>query len=221
MPIIKYKDKTLHFAHIPKCAGSSIESYIKRINGAELAFVDISYVGKPAKKPWNVSSPQHIDGQAFARLFPRSFFDAFFAIVRDPLNRVQSAYKFQRFVETKINSSETLDSFIKQKLHKNYDKIGWMDNHFLPQSRFLYPNTSYQIFKLERDGLGPVKKYIDTQLLGNNIELKMPFENAAKKPQDFDSSELNLSDESIEILNEIYKDDLVRFKFPEIAVKEN
>ena len=209
MPIIKYKDKTLHFAHIPKCAGSSIERYIKLINGAELAFVDISFVGNPAKKPWNVSSPQHIDGASFARLFPKSFFDAFFAVVRDPLNRVQSAYKFQRFVERKIDPSVSLDLFIKQQLHKKHDQIGWMDNHFLPQSRFLYPNTGYQIFKLERDGLGGVKKYIDGHLFGNRIDLKMPFENAAKKTDGFDASELNLTDESVAILNEIYQDCLL------------
>jgi len=217
MPIIKYNTRTLHFAHIPKCAGSSVESYIKKINGAELAFVDISFVGNPAKKPWNISSPQHIDGASFARLFPRSFFDSFFAVVRDPLSRLKSAYKFQRIVEKKIASSQPLDLFIKKQLQTNYANVGWMDNHFLPQSRLLYPNTGYQIFKLERDGLGPVKKYIDNQLFGNAIDLKMPFENAAKKIDSFDQSDLELSLESIEILNEIYKDDFMRFKYPKIV----
>jgi len=216
MPIIKYKGKTLHFAHIPKCAGSSIERYIRQINGAELAFVDISFVGNPAKEPWNISSPQHIDGASFARFFPRSFFDAFFAVVRDPANRVKSAYQFQRFVERKIEHSMPLDKFIIEHLRANYSMPGWMDNHFLPQARFLYPKTGYQVFKLERDGLAPVKKYIDDQLFGNVIDLKMPHENAAKKKNKIEPEELQLSQQSIEIINEIYHEDFTRFKYAKI-----
>jgi len=155
MPIIKYKDVTLHFAHIPKCAGSSIENYVKRINGAELAFVDISYVGNPAKKPWNISSPQHIDGASFARLFPKTFFDAFF-----------------------------------------------------------YPKTGYQLFKLEQGGVKAAKKFIDKQLFGNDIVMPVPHANAAKKSNDFDESDLVLSDQSIEIIVDAYQRDYERFSYP-------
>ena len=43
MPVVRYKDKICHFAHIPKCSGSSVEFYLKRC-GAYVAFLDISFV---------------------------------------------------------------------------------------------------------------------------------------------------------------------------------
>jgi len=215
MPIIKYKDVTLHFAHIPKCGGSSVEEYVKGLNGAELAFVDISYVlGNTAKKPWNISSPQHIDGDSFSRLFPKAFFSAFFAVVRNPLNRVKSAYQFQRFVHRTIKHTVTLDDFVKNELKANYLKLGWMDNHFLPQHRFLYPRTAYQIYKLEAGGVDKAKHYIDRMLFGNSIEQVMPHENPAKKWKGFNEADLDLSEESRKIINDIYKADFERFKYP-------
>jgi len=218
MPVIKYKDVILHFAHIPKCAGSSIEGYVNRIKGAELAFVDSNYVANPAKKPWNNSSPQHVDGASFARLFPKTFFDAFFTIVRDPVSRVKSAYQFQRIVEKKISNDVSLNDFVKKELKENYLNIGWMDNHLLPQTYFLYPKTSYQIFKLEQEGVKAAKRFIDKQLFGNNISLEIPHVNAAKKHNSFDESDLVLSDHSLEIITTAYKYDYERFNYPDPTV---
>jgi len=214
MPIIKYKDVTLHFAHIPKCAGSSVEKYVKNIKGAELGFVDIAYAGNPAKKPWNISSPQHIDGPAFMRLFPKTFFDGFFAIVRNPKNRVKSAYLHQRFVEKTIKHSVSLDSFVKTQLEKNFLTIGWMDNHFLPQSQFFYPKTAYNVFKLEKSGAMGAKEYIDRMFVGNALELAMPHENTAKNSKSLSDDELELSKESVDIINTLYESDFKRFKYP-------
>jgi len=213
MPIIKYKNVTLHFAHIPKCAGTSIEGYIKHINGAELAFVDMHYVASPAKQPWNISSPQHIDGVSFARLFPKTFFNAFFSVVRDPLSRVKSAYRFQRFSEKTIDGNTSLDDFVQNELSDCYSLIGWKDNHFLPQTSFLYPKTAYQFFKLEQNGVEAAKHYIDRMLFGNRIDLAMRHSNPAKKAINVDTDELTLSDKSIDVLCDIYQSDFDRFKY--------
>lgn len=84
MPVVRYKDKICHFAHIPKCGGSSVEFYLKR-SGAHVAFLDNSFVS--SAKLWNISSPQHVDGNSLSRLFPSSFFDFSFAVVRNPYTR--------------------------------------------------------------------------------------------------------------------------------------
>ena len=220
MPIIKYKNKVVHFAHVPKCAGTSIERYVRLINGAELAFVDMHFVSHPPKHGWNTSSPQHIDGGSFGRLFPRSFFDGFFVVVREPLARVISAYKFNRYKEAKIQDGQSLDQFIKESLKENVEKVGWLDNHFLPQNRFLYPKAGYRVFKLERGGLDPVKKYIDRELIGSEITIKMPEYNVAKQRTPVDSDQLKISQASVEILNDIYEVDFERFKYPLIKSPE-
>ena len=83
-----------HFAHIPKCAGSSIEHYLENHN-IKLAFLDRTF--DAASKSWNISSPQHIDGYSLSRLFPGDFFDLGFAISRDPITRFISAFKHHIF----------------------------------------------------------------------------------------------------------------------------
>ena len=99
MPIFRYSNKLIFFSHIPKCAGTSIESYCQKI-GMKIAFLDnqnyLEYLA--SNKAWNSSSPQHIPGYAIARLFPLNFFDAYFTVVRNPINRLKSAFKFQKYI---------------------------------------------------------------------------------------------------------------------------
>lgn len=151
MPIIKYKDAFLHFAHIPKCGGTSVERYLQSLNGVSVAFLDELYVARPPRQHWNISSPQHVDGESIGRLFPKDFFTAFFTIVRDPMTRLESAYRFQRLRERSIGD-ETFDHFVKTRLRDNYMTKGWVDNHFYPQSGFFHPGANYQVFKREENG---------------------------------------------------------------------
>ena len=208
MPIIKYKEKIVHFAHIPKCAGTSIEQYLYSLNGVELAFIDGNFTQRQAHERWNRSSPQHIDGKSLARIFPLSFFDGFFAIVRDPISRVKSAYHFQQKRTKRISASTDIDQFIQNDLFQNHDQIGWLDNHFLPQSRFFYPNANYKIFKLEQKGPEKAKQYLDRTLFDNDLESKIKKVNTSSNKSDID-----ISNESLSIIHDIYDKDFMSFNY--------
>lgn len=212
MPILKYKDVLLHFAHIPKCGGTSVERYAQNLDDVSIAMLDEVYVSNAPQQHWNISSPQHIDGESIARLFPKDFFAAFFAVVRHPLARLESAYKFQRLVERQI-AGETFDDFVKTRLASNYLTKGWMDNHFYPQSGFFYPSADYHVFKLEEDGAFKAKQLIDKAFFGNALSLEMPHSNRRKMPESFDRSDLELSDEGLELAQTLYAMDFDNFDY--------
>ena len=168
MPVVRLTNKICHFAHIPKCGGSSIESYFDNL-GASMAFIDLQFLSQPAIIPWNVSSPQHIDGVSLSRLFPNTFFDFAFAVVRNPYSRFLSAFKYQ-ILHKQIDLKVNINDFINNDLESAATGIGIYDNHFKSQTSFLLPGLSYEIFKLE-NGLNPVKKYIDLKFFGIPLTL--------------------------------------------------
>lgn len=177
MAIFRFRDRVIFFAHVPKCGGTSVEVYLRAIGQGALGFVDDTYLATPAEKRWNVSSPQHIDGESLARLFPPDFFDEFLAVVRDPIRRFRSAFTFQKLVERTIDPALTASAFAMSLTPEAVSRTGWMDNHFLPQTRFLYPNRPHRAFKLELGGMAELKDYLDSLLVGAPLARQMPHAN--------------------------------------------
>ncbi|MBT8154369.1 sulfotransferase family protein [Epibacterium ulvae] len=212
MPIIKYKDVILHFAHIPKCGGTSVERYIQGLKSVSIAFIDERYVSHAPQQHWNISSPQHVDGESIARLFPLDFFTAFFAVVRHPMSRLKSAYKFQRTREKQIGSI-SFDEFVKTDLRENYLTKGWLDNHFYPQSGFFFPGANYQVFKLEEDGASFAKEFIDHALFGNMASRDIAHTNRSNGNAGLPSQDLELSAESVDLIHELYALDFKNFNY--------
>lgn len=209
MPILFKENKFCHFAHIPKCGGISIEKYCRDI-GLKIGFLDNYYVSKPAPQPWTLSSPQHVDGYSLTRLIPLTFFNFGFAVVRDPISRFISAFKWQKFRERKIKKSIDINTFISEELVHIVNKIGQYDNHFLPQIKFFVKDLNYTVFSLAQN-LEPVKKFIDNEFLGFDADTKMGHHN---KTVDVPSSvNLNseLTDISLKILRDIYSEDYEKF----------
>lgn len=209
MPIFRYKSKLCFFSHIPKCGGSSIEEYAHD-NGMELGLIDRVYRSRNMK--WSITSPQHIDGASAAKMFSPSFFDGYFAVVRHPFKRLESAFKHQKFSAKIVETGESLSDFVKQELRNNAMTIGYCDNHFLPQTRFIIPNCPYKIFKLE-SGLEKVKSYIDIEFFGQKQELKIKHANKGKVKQFTQNLDLSLDVEAKEIVMDIYQKDFKEFDY--------
>ena len=207
MPVVRLQNKICHFAHIPKCGGTSVETYFNQL-GASVAFSDGKFVSHPAIIPWNISSPQHIDAGSLSRLFPNTFFDFAFAVVRNPYSRFLSAFKFQVFRERKIDKSIDINDFINNDLEAAAMGIGLYDNHFKSQSSFLLPQLSYEFFKLE-NGLRPVKKYIDANFLGVPVDMRINKKNQGVKP----NHKFVMSEQSKNTIRHIYKHDFEKFQY--------
>ena len=88
MPFFKAAQKIVYFAHVPKCGGSAVEDYLLARFGA-VSFLDKNFFAQPASLHWTRSSAQHISADALVRLFPADFFDASFAVVRHPVDRLE------------------------------------------------------------------------------------------------------------------------------------
>jgi hypothetical protein len=210
LPLL-YKNNVLcHFAHIPKCGGSSIENYCQS-NDIKIAFIDRTFQALNSSQQWNISSPQHIDGYSLSRLFPVDFFDFGFAIVREPVSRIVSAFKHQIF-QKKIPKNSNISEFIKLELENISGQLGSYDNHFLPQTKFLIPGMPYEIYKLE-NGMDIVSQLIDSKFHNENIVEKILHYNADRSTGLINPSQVVIDDNAMAIVKEVYNDDFIKLGY--------
>ncbi len=156
MPIVRINGRLLYYCHVPKAAGSAVEAYLRAQFGP-LAFADEQFFELDPPDRWTRSSPQHVDVESFERLFPADFFDDVFAVVRDPLPRLVSAYRFQKLVEGLIPPEASFDAWVLGLDRATIGRRFAFDNHLLPMHR-LVPEAA-RIFRME-SGLGAVIDYL-------------------------------------------------------------
>jgi len=157
MPIVRTDSLLIYYAHVPKCAGSSIEQYLEDRFG-QVAMVDTRHHAKPSNQRWSRTSPQHMTLEVLNRLFPPGFFDHSFAVVRHPVGRIISAYHFQLEIEyqpaARVGFSEWLDMLPETMAEDPFV----FDNHTRPMAERVPPDA--QIFHLEH-GVDPLILWLD------------------------------------------------------------
>ena len=157
MPFFRSTAKVIYFAHVPKCGGSAVETYL-RLRFGEVAFLEQDFYALPASRRWGRSSAQHIPLDTLNRLFPAEFFDASFAVVRHPVERLVSEYHFLRDSLRLIEQAESFSSWVGH-LDRAIAKDPWLyDNHLRPMVDLVPGNAT--VFRLE-DGLDHVISYLD------------------------------------------------------------
>lgn len=164
MPILRTGRGILYFAHVPKCAGTAVETYLVRRFGARTrALLDPGHFSVPEPARWSRSSPQHIEAQSLARLFNPGFFDHMFALVRHPARRLRSVYLHQRDIEGLIDPAEDFATWVRALPERRADNPWYLDNHARPMGDLVPENCV--IFRLE-DGMAQVVSWLD-QRVGN------------------------------------------------------
>ncbi|MDU8911550.1 sulfotransferase family 2 domain-containing protein [Aestuariicoccus sp. MJ-SS9] len=170
MPICKAGTRLIYFAHIPKTGGSSVDAYL-RTKGT------VSFL-TPERPDGLAATPQHLHEAVISQLFAPDFFDARFAVLRDPVARLMSEFlwrseplkPFQRLARPfrggkarriKVAGEKlslTFDEWVPRVLAAR-DADPWIaDNHLRPQVEFIREGD--QLFALE-NGLDPVFRWID------------------------------------------------------------
>jgi len=147
------------FAHVPKCGGSAVETYLADRFGP-LAFVDRGFREQPGPQRWTKSSPQHLPVSALERLFPRGFFACCFAVVRDPVDRLRSAFQVQRDLIGRIPGKTSFGAWLDTVEEAHLSKPWYLDNHARPMCDLVPGDAT--VFRLE-DGLDPVVAWLDRQ----------------------------------------------------------
>lgn len=146
MPLFRAGSKIIYFAHVPKCAGSSMVKYLRDRFGP-LAFHDSEFYVFPEPTRWSKTSPQHVDADVLGRLFPAGFIDASFAVVRHPLPRLISAFHFQLEVEQKLPKGTDFSTWLKEIKNTRIKEPYAFDNHIRPMVDIVPAGA--QIFHLE------------------------------------------------------------------------
>lgn len=157
MPMFRAGSKLVYFAHVPKCAGSSMLHYLRDRFGT-VAFHDGKFHFVPDAARWSRTSPQHVDAQTLERMFPNGFFDASFAIVRHPVSRLFSAFHFQREVERLVPMGMTFGAWIEKTAAERIDSPFIYDNHTRPMDEIVPAGAA--TFQLEA-GFAPLIIWLD------------------------------------------------------------
>lgn len=152
MPLARIGQSLLFFVHIPKTGGSSIESYLAA--KGSLALRHAKDLG------WSKCSVQHIHAAIYRPLIRAGFYDHGFAILRDPVARLTSEYRYRAGQAARRAGKQMapFDDWVARSfLH--YERNPYvLDNHIRPQAEFVVPGL--QLFRFEA-GLEPVFDWID------------------------------------------------------------
>lgn len=171
MPILRSGTRVVFFSHIPKTGGSSVESYLR--SKGSLSFC----TDRSAPESLRVT-PQHLHRAEIDRLFAPNLFDASFAVLRDPVARLLSEYRWR--ASKPRGTALKRHPGLRRRLSRLHPALrgadlsfdawvpvifdAWLadpyvlDNHIRPQAEFVAGCD--RLFALEK-GLDPVFDWID------------------------------------------------------------
>jgi hypothetical protein len=194
-------NKKCIYIHIPKCAGTSVEQFLR-----EHGKNGLQYHGVREGR-----SMHHFTAFDLKRENPHIFNIYYkFSIVRNPYDRLLSEYYWTPIRGVGYKSGQTKADFItyvskvvNQRLF--YDNI--FNDHFIPQYLFIYNNKNLmidQLFKYE--DLNWTVEYLKKKL---EINIDFPYLNKSKNS--FIKSEW--TDRQKERIYKIYQNDFILFNY--------
>ena len=165
MPSLTLPDRLIWFAHCPKAGGTSIEQLMVARWGDAVGHLYWGWDRWWQKGGWRVAdppnSPQHLVWRDAARLLPRAP-DRVFAVVRDPVARMASEYRYQRGARRGTWMGKALarlpfSIWLRLMLALAERAPYAFDNHLRPQVDFMPEDA--EVFHLEA-GLRPVADWL-------------------------------------------------------------
>jgi sulfotransferase famil protein len=210
VPIARIGSGWIYFAHVPKCAGSAMEDYLSERFGP-LAFINREHYKEP--RNWSKTSPQHIAADDLGRLFPQDFFIARFALVRHPLSRLRSVFRFQQDWENRIPPETPFADWLKDLPDARFRRSYALDNHMRPMTE-LVPEDA-RIFRIE-DGVEGVIDWLDELAGGCDGPRTMPVTNTYAGLMQITGKagrETVITEEHRDLVARLYAGDFARFGY--------
>lgn len=165
MPIFRKNGRKVLFIHVPKAGGGTVEKIFQN-NGWRMDFFDDGNLPDVSLNKIFRCSPQHFHYSMLKSILNFSEFDCIFSILRDPIDRLRSEYKW---VNRKKTNPEPFEDWAKHVLreykHNNYI----LDNHLRPQSDFV--GEDVKVFSIDfgiEFILSAVSKCIDDDIVLDN-----------------------------------------------------
>ena len=141
MPLYRNGRKLVLFVHIPKTGGSTVEEVLKAAGAAQA----LKY---HKRLGYSKSTPQHMTWDITRHWVPRDFYDFAFTVVRNPVARMASEYRWRGTVSA--TALPDFDAWANKHMSLHAQNPYLLDNHIRPQADFTGPRV--RIFRLE-DGL--------------------------------------------------------------------
>ena len=197
MPFIELDGRRVLLVHIPKTGGTSICTYMSGL--APLRFMSQSIAPNHLKV-----TPQHLPYAQMEQLFGTSYFDAVFAITRDPFTRMESEYRFRTAVGGDgLKDRPSFSAWFDHAMSLYRQNPFAMDNHLRPQWHFL--GDAVEVFRYEEDGVARCCAAI-AKALGQEAPETIPRRRVSQSPKEpvtWDSSQR-------EMMEDVYKRDFSR-----------
>ena len=204
MPLVKTNGKLLYFAHVPKCGGASVDEYlIARFGKDNFGFLDSRF--KSGGSSWYKSSPQHITWHDLLQFMPEKIFDHKFAVVRHPMNRVISMYKFNRKKLLGQDFSTWLRTLVLSSQQDRY----YLDNHIRRAVDIIPSNST--IFKLE-NGLDNITEWLD-QITETGARHDLKIGHSNKSPESATIPDIEITDYDVDLVYNLYQKDYEYFNY--------
>lgn len=162
MPSLTLDGRLIYFAHCPKAGGTSVERFMVERWGNAVGMLGWGWDRKWAREGERAgeipSSPQHYVWEDARRVLPRAP-DHVFTVVRDPVARMVSEYRYQQAGRLTRPFGRPLrglgfGAWLRLMFAMADRNPYTHDNHFRPQTD-LVPKGEVTVFRLE-DGLDPV-----------------------------------------------------------------
>lgn len=150
MPLYNIQGQTVLFIHVPKAGGSSVEEWLDpfRIGLQDRRFYEPAFSPPPFP-----CSPQHFHRALLDSLFRQGRLDYSFALVRSPISRMASEYRFQKMISPTLDSFPAMEPWMERCFKQYRHNPFSYDNHIRPMSQFV--SEQDEVFRLE-DGVGAV-----------------------------------------------------------------
>lgn len=202
MPLINTPQHRIFFAHVPKAGGSSVEDYLVRRFGGQLSILVTPPDAPRRRYPGVVVSPNHMSAEDLQDFLPHDL-DFCFAVVRDPLARMISQYRFQTGVSWASRLS--FSTWLRVMLACLRIDPRSYENHIRPQVD-LIPEGA-EIFRLE-DGFEGLITRLDavTGTTAPEIGIGHLLKGAKK-------AEIPITRQDVAAIESFYAEDYARFGY--------
>ena len=221
MPLVKCHVGYIYFSHIPKTGGTSIEDYLDErfgpISLLNRQWIRYWFDEKAYKNSSLRTSPQHLTASDAFRVLPETPTWSF-AVVRDPVARIVSEFRFQRKLprtQFRCLSQMGFSLWLETLLRAARLEPTIFDNHLRPQVDFITPSTEVFFFEHGLDQLIPRLN----EITGSSYSET----GIGWKQKSRETSNLKVTSSDARVIQNFYADDYQRFGYslPELSSRSN
>ncbi|MFC3087819.1 sulfotransferase family 2 domain-containing protein [Tabrizicola soli] len=199
MPVYRIGTTKVLFIHIPKTAGMAIGEHLGKAGPA------VFEERIPVRG--GVFGPRHQPAAVLNRVFLPEMIDYAFMVVRHPVARLVSEYRYQRrsgLVQFSRLRMFGFNAWLRYALHRLRSDPDWRVGHFRPQ-------VDYECFRCEvfryEDGLERVMRRLAEVTDTDLPQVTAPRNVSIQRP-------VSVSRHSLSLIAEAYASDFRRFDYP-------